>query len=197
MVGDPGAGNARSARGLLLAALALSALSLGGGFFMARWAYQADAEAFEPDYVEEELSDDVTGEKVEKTEKEAATDSKGGDAKSEGKSEHEAELEGLLEFEDIMTDITSYDANGVSGRSFLKLSVVLVYRPDAGARELIIDRQPFMRDLFTTYARSLTEPEVRGAAGLLTIKSELLKRARAATGNNLPQDVLVRDLIVQ
>ncbi|MCE8008972.1 flagellar basal body-associated FliL family protein [Aestuariivita sp.] len=178
------AGKVRSARGLLMAALVLAAGSLGGGFFLARMAYVSDAAGFEPDYVEAGGSGEA-----------------GAEAPDEGGEDDSADetvgLDGLLEFEDIMTDITSYDQQGSTARSFLKLSLILVYRPEPGARELVEERQPFMRDLFTTYARSLTEPEVRGAAGLLTVKAELLKRARAATGNNLPQDVLIKDLIVQ
>ena len=34
-------------------------------------------------------------------------------------------------------------------------------------------------------------------AGILTVKSELLKRVRAAAGNDLPQEILISDLIVQ
>lgn len=190
---DPTAGKVRSARGLLIAALVLSAMSLGGGFVLARFAYQSDAEAFEPDYVEEAAKEDSGGEKEDGEEVYEGDE----DGKTSEEGEEEIAIEGMLEFEDIMTDITSYDISGKSARSFLKLSLRLVYRPEPGARELLLERQPFMRDLFTTYVRSLTEAEVRGAAGLLTIKAELLKRARAATGNNVPQDVLIRDLIVQ
>lgn len=185
------AGKVRSARSMLMAALALATASLGGGFFLARMAYVSDAQEFEPDFVETEVASEESGEYGEDA-----------DAKSEGDKGEKGEgeetaLEGFLEFEDIVTDITSYDQEGASARSFLKLSLILVYRPDPGARELVEERQPFMHDLFTTFARSLTEPEVRGAAGILTVKSELLKRARAATGNNIPQDVLIRDIIVQ
>jgi hypothetical protein len=34
-------------------------------------------------------------------------------------------------------------------------------------------------------------------AGILHVKAELLKRARAAVGNDLPQEILINDLIVQ
>ena len=54
-----------------------------------------------------------------------------------------------------------------------------------------------MRDLFNGYLRGLTENDVRGMAGILYIKAELLKRARAAVGSDLPQEILIKDLIVQ
>ncbi len=192
-------GKVKSARGLLMAAIALSAASLGGGFFLARMAFENDAQEFEPEYVETAEAESEKDEKDKDEAKAKDKDKDTGKEKEKGK-EGEAEdvaIEGILEFEDITTDITSYDQQGGSVRSFLKLSLILVYKPEPGARELIEERQPFMRDLFTTYARSLTEPEVRGAAGLLTVKSEMLKRARAATGNSIPQDVLIRDMIVQ
>jgi hypothetical protein len=187
--GDSSAASpARSARGLLVAAVILSAASLGGGFFLARLAFQMDAEEFEPDYVEgtEVGAEDQSSVEFADDNADIAENSEGPEA-----------LEGVLEFSDIITDIRSYNAQNESVRSFLKLSVILVYLPEPGARELMEERQPFMHDLFTTFARSLTESEIRGAAGLMVIKSELLKRARAATGNNLPQDVLIRDIIVQ
>jgi flagellar FliL protein len=51
--------------------------------------------------------------------------------------------------------------------------------------------------LFNSYLRGISESDVRGMAGVLYVKAELLKRARAATGNDLPQEILIRDLIVQ
>lgn len=176
----------RSARGLLVAAMLLSAASLGGGFFLARMAFETDAREFEPDYVE--TAEDQAG----------SQDMQVADPGADKKDDADlAELEGFLEFEDIVTNISTDAKTGDAKKAFLKLSVILVYRPDSGARELIESRQPFMRDLFTTFARSLTEAEIRGAAGLMVVKSELLKRARAATGNNLPQDVLIKNIIIQ
>jgi len=178
-------GNVQSARSLLLAALFMSTASLGGGFFLARMAFETDARAFEPDYVTTEGGD-----------REAVDQDSLEDAGHEGE-EKAAESEGFLEFEDIVTNVHVENSSPNGARAYLKLSVILVYRPEAGARQLMEARQPFMRDLFTTFARSLTEAEIRGAAGLVIVKSELLKRARAAAGNNLPQDVLIRDIVIQ
>ncbi len=59
------------------------------------------------------------------------------------------------------------------------------------------ERQPFMRDLFTGYARSLTETDVRGMAGVLNVKAELLKAGPRRRGSDLPKEILISDLIVQ
>ncbi len=186
----------KSSKKLLLAAVVLSLLSLGGGFFLARMAFQQDAEQYEPDYVEEVDEEQVAegGSEEGKEDEDAEKDEGAGKGEDENT---EPDQEGLLEFAEILTNITSFDANGVPGHSFLKLSVVMVYRPDEGAKALMEKRQPFMRDLFNGYARSLTEADVRGMAGILTVKAELLKRARAAAGNDLPQEILISDLIVQ
>ncbi len=195
----------RSARKLLMAAVVLSAASLGGGFFLARMAYQQDAAAYEPDYVEGEAATEEmaaaegegeapSGHGEAAGKEEAKAEGKG---KGEGEGEGGDEVEGMLEFKDILANINGFDVQGRPTRAFMKLSLVLVYRPEPGAKELIKERQPFMRDLFNGYVRGLTEADMRGTVGLLNVKSELLKRARAAVGSDLPQEVLISDLIVQ
>lgn len=184
-------GKARSARTLLMAAALLSVASLGGGLVLARMAFQQDAESFAPDYVEEGDKPAAEGHGAEG---EAAAADHG-----EAATGHDGEkvADGVLEFDEIVTNINGFDTNGQPTQAFLKMNLVLVYRPDPGAADLMEERAPFMRDLFTGYARSLTETDVRGMAGVLNVKSELLKRARAAAGNDLPTEILISDLVVQ
>ncbi|RMH45733.1 MAG: flagellar basal body protein FliL [Alphaproteobacteria bacterium] len=195
---------AKSARKLLLVALVMSVASLGGGFMLARMAYKEDAANFEP---KPDAPDAV--EVVDETEGHGAVvvdpaDAHGGHGAKEAGGGHAAEAEkvaedpeGLLEFGEIVTNITSHAPDGTSRKSFLKLGLYLVYRPEPGAKDLMKERKPFMRDLFTGYLRGLTEADLRGAVGLLNVKAELLKRARAAVGSDLPQEILISDLIVQ
>ena len=182
----------KGSKKLLIAAVVLSLVSLGGGFFHARMAFQQDAETYAPDYVEEVVEEGVDEELAAKESEE-----KNADGGGEGEEEVKTAEDGIIEFDEILTNITSYNQHGVPINAFLKMNVVMVYRPDPGSRELMESRKPFMRDLFNGYARSLTEADVRGMAGILTVKSELLKRARAAAGNDLPQEILISDLIVQ
>ena len=49
------------------------------------------------------------------------------------------------------------------------------------------ERQAFMRDLFNSYLRGLTEADVRGMAGLLFVKSEI-----AQTGAGRRRAVICR-----
>ncbi|MGR3815235.1 MAG: flagellar basal body-associated FliL family protein [Cognatishimia activa] len=182
----------KGSKKLLIAAVVLSLVSLGGGFFLARMAFQEDAETYAPDYVEEVVEEGVDEELAAKE-----SDEKNADGGGEGEEEIKTAEDGIIEFDEILTNITSFNQHGVPINAFLKMNVVMVYRPDPGSKELMESRKPFMRDLFNGYARSLTEADVRGMAGILTVKSELLKRARAAAGNDLPQEILISDLIVQ
>lgn len=206
-------------RKLLLAAVLMCLLSLGGGFFLARMAYMEDVEAYAPDYKgeEEEHGDDHAN---------AKDGGHGGEKKTAlrtditdplAKDGHDAEKAlalkaeedshggekgaaidtGLLDFGDMTTNIQSFDAQGTERTSFLKINLVVAYRPDEGSGALMEEREPFMRDLFNGYLRGLSEPDLRGMAGILYIKGELLKRARAAVGSDLPQEILINDLIVQ
>jgi len=182
----------KSARVTLAIAAVLVILSLGAGLYFARYAFQKDAESFEAKAVSEE------GAKVGGVQEgEAKEEMKKPEAKGEAQPEKEADGNvGLLVFDDITTNMNGLDLNGRPMRSYLKLSIVMVYAPSDEAKSLMEERQPFMRDLFNTYIRSLTEADIRGSIGVLTIKSELLKRARAAAGNELPQEILIQDLIV-
>ncbi|GHG85357.1 hypothetical protein GCM10010961_12360 [Pseudodonghicola xiamenensis] len=175
-----------------MAAALLAVSSLGGGFVLARLAFQQDAATYEPDYLPDEPTSPTSASAKDKATAEdhqAETDT--------AQPEETDPLDGILPFEEIITNITSYDARGNASKAFLKLTLVLVYRPEPGAAKLMRERQPFMRDLFTGYAHSLTETDVRGMAGVMNVKAELLKRARAAAGNDLPQEILISDLIVQ
>lgn len=186
-------------RTMLAIAAVLSLSSIAGGYFFARNAFKNDAEVFSPNFVDENTeevtldldgSDPVVGNHEKSTEgNEAVGDSDVGHSDSEGP-------EGLLEFADLVSNIEGINANGQPISSFLKLRVMLVYLPEPGAKRLMVRRQPFIRDLFNAYIRNLTEQDVRGAIGVLRLKSELLKRARAATGSELPQEILITDLIV-
>lgn len=213
----------RGSRKMLLAAAMMCMLSLGGGFILARMAYMQDAEAFAPEYKSDKEDDhddghadaksdggdgkekkmalrtDVTdplakeGHLAEKALSLKATEND----KDHGGEEGAVADSGLLDFGDMTTNIRSFDAQGAETTSFLKVSLVVAYRPDEGSGLLMEERQPFMRDLFNGYLRGLSEADVRGMAGILYIKAELLKRARAAVGSDLPQEILINDLIVQ
>lgn len=224
---DAAAEKPRGSRKMLVASALMCFVSLGGGFFLARVAYMQDAEVYEPEYKDEDSDhaamDDGHGDdhgdghgKKDDHGKKLRTDITDPLAKDGHDAEHAMALKakddhddghgkkggevadsGLLDFGDIMTNIEGFTPQGAPKNSFLKVSLVLAYRTDEGSGELMEKRQPFMRDLFNGYLRGLSEADVKGMAGVLYIKAELLKRARAAAGNDLPQEILIKDLIVQ
>ncbi|MCP4817730.1 MAG: flagellar basal body protein FliL [Shimia sp.] len=196
-------------RKLLIASFLLCLCSLGAGVFLARMAYLDDASDYEPEYVEED-AEKPEGKDTDKSAKSgvmdplAKDDHPAGEAMALNKDDKKADDKddpevdtGLLEFADFLTNITSVDAQGMERKAFLKVRLIVAYRTDPGAADTMKENQPFMRDLFNTYLRSLNETDVRGMAGLLNIKSQLLKRARAASGSDLPEEILISDLIVQ
>jgi flagellar protein FliL len=189
----------RGSRKMLIAAALMCVVSLGGGFFLARAAYVKDAEAFEPEYKSDEAehadakdNDAAPQKPSDGTHGEAETDDH-----ADGEKDAKAADTGLLDLGEMLTNIQGFDQNGSPTSVYLKVNLMVAYRPDDGADKLMAERQPFMRDLFNGYLRGLTENDVRGMAGILYIKAELLKRARAAVGNDLPQEILIKDLIVQ
>ncbi|MGC1504545.1 MAG: flagellar basal body-associated FliL family protein [Sulfitobacter sp.] len=211
----------RGSRKGLVAAAVMCLVSLGGGFFLARMAYLQDAEVYEPEYKDTETADahgddakgdnghgdDAKGDKADlrtdvtdplakdghAAEKATALQKKDD---ADGHGEVVADT-GLLDLGDMLTNIQSMTPQGTPGTAFLKINLVIAYRPDLEAGKLMAERQPFIRDLFNSYLRGLSESDVRGMAGIMYIKAELLKRARAAVGNDLPQEILIKDLIVQ
>lgn len=211
---DAAAEKPRGSRKMLLAAALMCLVSLGGGFFLARTAFLQDAEEYEPEYKdtaeaeEHAEEDDGHGGKSKAKLRKDVVDplAKGGhdaeqamalqeqDEKEHGKAPADG---GLLDLGDMLTNIQSISADGTPGTAFLKINLVVAYRPDAEAGAVMAERQPFIRDLFNSYLRGLSESDVRGMAGIMYIKAELLKRARAAVGSDLPQEILIKDLIVQ
>lgn len=214
---DAPAEKSRGSRKMLLAAAVMCLVSLGGGFFLARTAYLQDAEEYAPEYKDAESTeahdkDDGHGDGAKDGNPKLRKDvtdplaKDGHDAEkamalqekdhADEKGESIADS-GLLDLGDMLTNIQSTGADGTTSTAFLKISLVVAYRPDLDAGKLMAERQPFIRDLFNSYLRGLSEADVRGMAGIMYIKAELLKRARAAVGNDLPQEILIKDLIVQ
>ena len=88
----------------------------------------------------------------------------------------------------------------ITGRQttrFLKLNLALAYDNRVSGAENIESRKLFLRDSFQEYLRQLNENDLQGSIGLVRLKSELLRRARAISDSAAPQEFLIADLIVQ
>ncbi|WGT51728.1 flagellar basal body-associated FliL family protein [Thioclava nitratireducens] len=103
----------------------------------------------------------------------------------------------LLDFDDIVVNITGTTADGASAARYLKIHLALVYPESPDAEAAMAEKKPFIRDTFTGFLRQMTVEDLRGSIGLIKLKAELLKRARAVVGDNTPSEVLISDLVVQ
>lgn len=100
-------------------------------------------------------------------------------------------------FREIIVNINATTATGRTTSRFMKLNIALVFDDQAEGAERIEERRLFLRDSFQDYLRQLTERDLQGTLGLITIKQELLRRARVITESDAPQEILIADLIVQ
>lgn len=100
-------------------------------------------------------------------------------------------------FKEIIVNITATTATGRQTTRFLKLNAALVYDGAAPGATLIEERKLFLRDSFQDYLRQLSERDLQGSIGLAVLKGELLRRARAISESQAPQEILISDLIVQ
>ena len=100
-------------------------------------------------------------------------------------------------FKEIIVNITATTATGRQTSRFLKLNVALAYDETYPNAANIAERTLFLRDSFQDYLRQLNEVDLQGSIGLVRLKQELLRRARAISESDAPQEILIADLIVQ
>jgi len=108
-----------------------------------------------------------------------------------------AEALGVMHFDDMIVNITALTATGRVTSRFLKLNIALVYDKTAEGADGVLERELYMRDAFQDYLRQLTERDLQGSIGIVNLKGELLRRARAISGSIAPQELLVADMIIQ
>lgn len=97
-----------------------------------------------------------------------------------------------VDMDEMIANIQSSDGNPV----YLKLVVSLeVANPQekAGIEAL----KPRIRDQFQAYLRELRPDDLKGSAGVMRIKEELVRRTNAAAAPYKVRDVLLKDMIIQ
>ncbi|MBP0484596.1 flagellar basal body-associated FliL family protein [Sagittula salina] len=100
-------------------------------------------------------------------------------------------------FQEIIVNITATTATGRQTSRFLKLNLALAYDSTIPGAENIETRKLFLRDSFQEYLRQLNEADLQGSMGLVQLKAELLRRARAISDSEAPQEFLIADLVIQ
>ena len=98
----------------------------------------------------------------------------------------------FFEIPDIIVNIQTPD----SAPAFLKLSVSLEL-DKAEAKAAIEPVLPRIIDQFQTYLRELRVEDIRGSAGVMRLKEELLRRVNLAAAPTQVHDVLLKEMIIQ
>jgi flagellar FliL protein len=93
---------------------------------------------------------------------------------------------------DILVNIQSDDGSP----AYLKLSVSLEL-DDEEHKAAIQPLMPRITDQFQAYLRELRLDDLKGSAGVLRLKEELLRRVNAAAAPYHVRDVLLKEMIVQ
>jgi flagellar FliL protein len=103
----------------------------------------------------------------------------------------------MLPFEEMIVNITATAESGRQTSRFLKVDLSLVYDRTQDAEGLVAQRHVFMRDAFQDYLRQLADRDLEGTHGMVTLKGELLRRARAIAGSDAPHEILITGLVIQ
>jgi flagellar FliL protein len=96
------------------------------------------------------------------------------------------------DMQEILVNIQSRDGTP----AYLKLSVSLEL-DDAEHKAAIQPLMPRITDQFQAYLRELRLDDLKGSAGVLRLKEELLRRVNAAAAPYHVRDVLLKEMIVQ
>jgi flagellar FliL protein len=98
----------------------------------------------------------------------------------------------FFDIPDIIVNLQTPDAT----QSYLKLSVSLELEK-ADLKAVIEPVMPRVIDQFQSYLRELRVEDVRGSAGVMRLKEELLRRVNLAVAPTPVRDVLLKEMIVQ
>ncbi len=102
-----------------------------------------------------------------------------------------------MPFDEMIVNITAQAESGRQTSRFLKVDLALVYDRRQDAEGLVELRHIFLRDAFQDYLRQLADRDLEGTHGLVTVKGELLRRARAIVGSDAPHELVITGLVIQ
>jgi flagellar FliL protein len=97
-----------------------------------------------------------------------------------------------MDMPDMVVNIQTADGSS----AYLKLSVALELRT-ASEKPGMTVLMPRVVDQFQSYLRELRVDDLRGSAGVMRIKEELLRRVNVAAAPYGVRDVLLKEMIIQ
>jgi flagellar FliL protein len=98
----------------------------------------------------------------------------------------------FMDMPDIVVNIQTADGSS----AYLKLSVSLELQAASEKAGMTV-LMPRVVDQFQSYLRELRVDDLRGSAGVMRIKEELIRRVNAAAAPYGVRDVLLKEMIVQ
>lgn len=98
----------------------------------------------------------------------------------------------FMDMPDIVVNIQTADGS----TAYLKLSVALELQA-ADEKPGLTALMPRVVDQFQEYLRELRVDDLRGSAGVMRVKEELIRRVNAAAAPYSVRDVLLKEMIVQ
>ena len=101
-------------------------------------------------------------------------------------------LVAFTDMQDILVNIQSHDGTP----AYLKLAVSLELDDDK-EKTAFQPLMPRVTDQFQAYLRELRVDDLKGSAGVLRLKEELLRRVNVAAAPYHVRDVLLKEMIVQ
>lgn len=102
-----------------------------------------------------------------------------------------------MPFDEMIVNITAQTESGRQTSRFLKVDLSLVYDKQQDSAGVVEARHIFLRDAFQDYLRQLADRDLEGTHGLVTVKGELLRRARAIAGNDAPRELVITGMVIQ
>lgn len=103
----------------------------------------------------------------------------------------------VMPFQEMIVNISATTDSGRQTSRFLKVDLALVYDRTQDIEGKVEARHIFLRDAFQDYLRQLADRDLEGTYGLVNIKGELLRRARAIAGSDAPHELLITGLVIQ
>lgn len=102
-----------------------------------------------------------------------------------------------MPFDEMIVNITAQTESGRQTSRFLKMDLSLVYDRQQDTAGVVEARHIFLRDAFQDYLRQLADRDLEGTHGLVTVKGELLRRARAISGSDAPREIVMTGMVIQ
>ncbi|MGR3269979.1 flagellar motor switch protein M [Thalassococcus profundi] len=103
----------------------------------------------------------------------------------------------VMPFPEIIVNVTDTSLEGRQSSRFLKLNMLLVFDDTQDGADRLVAREIYLRDSFQDFLRQLHVSDLRGSHGLVMLKTELLRRARAVGHTDAPVEILIADMVIQ